>query len=108
MANTITDEASQRNANELANAIRAQRILETREIMATPSGRRFMCRWLERCGVFMLCYDPGSARNTDFNLGQRNIGLALMADLEEAGMDYYVAMLRERQVANTGAENAPP
>jgi len=106
VAITVTDYDAQRGADDRERAERAQRRLETREIMATPTGRRFLARWLERCGVFTVCYDPSSDRNTTFNLGMRNVGLMLMADLEEAGVDLYAAMLKERQIALTAAEQA--
>jgi hypothetical protein len=64
-----------------------------RYILSSRQGRRFLWRYLERCGVFKTSFD-GTSR-TYFNEGERNIGLKLLADVNEANIEAYVTMMKE-------------
>lgn len=67
---------------------------DMRFILATTQGRRVIWRYLETCGVF-----KSSANNsgswTYFYEGQRNIGLMLLADVENASPEAYLQMKKE-------------
>ncbi len=66
---------------------------DVRHVLSTPNGRRFFWRYLSECGVFKTSFD-GSSR-TYFNEGERNVGLKLMADVNDADPEAYVTMLLE-------------
>lgn len=67
-------------------------------LMSSPRGRRFM-RWLLGfCGVRRLSFN-NSGSVTAFNEGQRNVGLALEANLLEHCHGSYLTMLEEQQKA---------
>lgn len=64
-------------------------------LLATKGGRRVIWRYLTACGVFRTSFD-GSSR-TYFAEGMRNVGLMLLADINEADPQAYVTMLKESQ-----------
>ena len=66
---------------------------DTRFVMSTPSGRRFLARLLERSGINRTSF-TGNA-NTYFNEGQRNMGLILQAELVDTDPGLYLTMLQE-------------
>ena len=63
-------------------------------ILADVRGRRFYWRKLEGCGIFKLSF-TGVSAHTDFNEGQRNIGLLMLNDLMEANPEALIIMMRE-------------
>lgn len=67
-------------------------------IMTTPNGRAWMWRLIARCHAFKTPY-TGDDAATNFQLGEQNIGLELIADLLRACPDQFIFMMRE---ANDG------
>ena len=59
-----------------------QRLNDIREVLNTRRGRRFYWRYLEICGVFRT--SNADASQIFFNEGMRNVGLQLLADVNEA------------------------
>lgn len=81
---------------------RAARIAEQRErrrlnglktIMSTTDGRFWMWSFLEQCGLFSTTFN-GNSRDY-FNLGQRNAGMPVFADLQVNFLDQYIEMVKE-------------
>lgn len=64
-------------------------------VLSTPEGRRFYWRIMEKCGLHRSSFGQGSTNTICFNEGERNIGLLLLADLEEADPQAYVKCLSE-------------
>jgi hypothetical protein len=90
------NEKQVKNAELKERDLRRQELEDMRFILSTPQGRRFIWRYLTRCGVFALSYSH-SGSETAFNEGQRNIGLKLMAELSEADASAYVTILKENK-----------
>lgn len=67
-------------------------------LMTTPNGRAWMWRLIARCHAFRTPY-TGENNATNFQLGEQNIGLELIADLLRACPDQFIFMMRE---ANDG------
>ncbi len=66
--------------------------LET--VLATPHGRTVL-RWvLGECKIYGAIF-AGEGPTTDFNLGARNVGLKLIAKLDELGPTLYPQLLLE-------------
>jgi len=80
-------------AKQKSESLNDQRINDVREILSTVRGRRFYWRYLEICGIFRTSNSDSS--QIFFNEGMRNIGLQLLADLNEAAPDAYLLMLQE-------------
>jgi hypothetical protein len=62
-------------------------------VMADARGRRFMWKLLGICGIFQLSYTGNS--ETYFREGSRNVGLRVIADLQEYCHPEYQRMERE-------------
>lgn len=67
-------------------------------LMTTQNGRGWMWRHLGRCHAFQTPY-TGDDAATNFQCGEQNIGLELIADLLRACPDQFIFMMRE---ANDG------
>ena len=63
-------------------------------VLKKPEGRRFVYKMLNECGVFKASFTLNSMQ-TAFNEGKRDIGLALLADLDKAEPQAYSQMLTE-------------
>lgn len=57
---------------------------DLRDILAIPQGRRYIWKLWGLTGVFRASYAPKDANLTAFREGQRDIGLALLQDINEA------------------------
>lgn len=66
-------------------------------LMGTPEGRMWMWWLLGMCGVYHLSFVPGSAEQTAFNEGARNIGLRLLAEIHRLCPELYSRMQRENK-----------
>jgi hypothetical protein len=64
-------------------------------LMSSKRGRRIVWRLLERTGVYRSSFTGNS--ETFFREGQRNVGLMLMAQINEFSPDQYALMLKEQQ-----------
>ena len=63
-------------------------------LMGSTRGRRIVWRLLERTGVYRSSFTGNS--ETFFREGQRNVGLMLMAQINEHAPDQYALMLKEQ------------
>ena len=89
MKKALVDNASDpkqvRVAGEKETRRRERELDDVFDVCQTPGGRRFYHRIMEQCGIFRTSYFPGNpSEHTAFNEGKRNIGLMLMADIDEA------------------------
>ena len=63
-------------------------------LMSNKRGRRFVCRLLERAGVWRISFNT-NALTMAFNEGQRNEGLRLMSQISIHCAERYAEMLKE-------------
>jgi hypothetical protein len=63
-------------------------------LMSSKRGRRIMWRLLEKTGVYRSSFTGNS--ETFFREGMRNVGLMLMAQVNEFSPDQYSMMLKEQ------------
>ncbi len=73
---------------------RDQIALDLDHVLRLPQGRRVLLRILERCGVYRSAF-TGEAEATSLRLGEQNIGLWLIAQMEQVGPTAYPALLME-------------
>lgn len=69
--------------------------LDLEAVLGTPQGRRVLVSILERCGVYRSPY-TGETDATNFRLGEHNVGLWLIAQIETTGPMTYPTLLIER------------
>lgn len=72
---------------------RERELNDVRMVLSTLQGRRFVWRYLSECGVFRTSFTGNS--QTFFNEGERNIGLKILADVNEAAPEAYLTMMNE-------------
>jgi hypothetical protein len=72
---------------------RDREVEDVRSILSSVYGRRFIWRYLDVCGVFKTSFTGSS--QTFYLEGQRNIGLKILADINEANPDAFVQMMKE-------------
>lgn len=74
-----------------------------KKVVATEEGRRVLCWLLGQAGVFRLSY-AGEAESTFFREGQRNIGLAVVAQIEAHTPDRFIDILRAEDDARVSSD----
>lgn len=78
-----------------AQELERDRIVSDLEaVLRFPQGKRTLLRILERCGVFRTAF-TGEDSATDFRLGEQNIGLFLIAQIELVGPTEFPRLLLE-------------
>jgi hypothetical protein len=68
---------------------------DLRSILKEKWGRRFIWRFLKKCGVNHLCLDFENVNHTFFMGGQRNIGNTLLAQVLDISEEAYLLMNKE-------------
>jgi hypothetical protein len=68
---------------------------DLRTLLKLPYGRRFVWRFLSKCGVFMQSLVPGETDSTAFNEGRRSIGLTLLKQVIDINPEAYLQMTKE-------------
>ena len=98
------DKVQVKKAEGRVARIRLARENETRYVMNSVLGRKFIWRYLGECGVFRKSFTGNS--ETFFREGERNIGLKLMADVTDSCPDAYLLMqkeaMKEKELENGG------
>jgi len=79
---------------------REQELKDLSDVLQTPYGRRFVWRYLEKCGVYRSSYTGNS--ETFFREGERNIGLQLVTDIMDANPEMYLKLVRENRSNKDG------
>jgi hypothetical protein len=80
-----------------AKFLRQQELNDTKNILATAWGRRFVWRYLGEAGVFHTSFRRECPHETSFNEGMRQVGLKLLADVMDADPEAYAKMTKEAQ-----------
>lgn len=92
-------EQTQREYSETALAERSIEVGDFQWLMSDKRGRRFVWRLLAKTGVFRSSFTGNS--ETFFREGARNVGLMLLAEINEHSPEQYTLMLKEqREYAN--------
>lgn len=96
-------EAEQRSV-ELRKQLREIEKSDFLWLMQDKRGRRFVWRLLDKAGVFRITFRPNSDEGV-FLEGMRNMGLVLMADINEVCPEKYQVMVNEQEqhVSRTGS-----
>ena len=66
-------------------------------VMESAQGRRVVYRYLGICGLYRTSFTGNNT--TFFNEGRRDIGLQLMADVQDSSPELYLKMLHEAKEA---------
>lgn len=98
MSSTLDDEEERQadDVKQTAANLNRQEIEDIKWLMSSPRGRRLVWWILGIAGIYRTSFS--SSRNvTDFNEGGRNIGLKLLARVNDHCLDQYEVMFQEHQ-----------
>lgn len=73
---------------------RERELMDVEYVMGSKEGRRFVDRYLRIAHVHTTSFTGNNT--TFFNEGERNIGLRLLADVNEACPELYIEMQKEK------------
>ncbi|TMN24506.1 hypothetical protein [Pseudoxanthomonas sp. X-1] len=76
---------------------RRQRQRDIKAVARTPEGLRFICSVLETLGLYRLSFNAENTHATAFREGERNAGLRLLAQLDEADPGIYLRIIQSKQ-----------
>jgi hypothetical protein len=91
-----SDETQVNNRRRSSKRREAEQRAFLKKMLAEPAGRNWMWGILEFCNAFDIGYVQGDAYATHLQLGQRNVGLKLIADISDVAPDMFARMLKER------------
>lgn len=101
LVGNAADEGQVRSAAQKEKFNRNTELSDVCMVLDNLKGRRFIWRYLGICGVDRLSFG-GSNDQTNFQEGQRNVGLRLKADIIEANADFYLLMIKEAKEGKYG------
>lgn len=77
---------------------RIRELSDVKVVMSTEAGRRFLYRMLVDAGIYVCSYQAGqSSEHTAFKEGNRNSGLRLMDELQQASPELFIKMQVENR-----------
>lgn len=103
MANAA-DEKQVKEAEKREKHSRGSELRDFRSVMETKYGRRVVNDLLMFCGVLKTSFN-NSGSVTAFNEGQRNVGLKLLADIEQSGSDELYLLAKQEARTREEANN---
>ena len=84
-----------KKAQKQAELDEALKLDVIKAVMGTIPGRKWIYELLDRCHLYHTPFLLGQPDGTAFNLGEHNIGLKLLADVQSAAPDLYMQMVQE-------------
>lgn len=110
LVSNASDERQVRDAQSADERARQEQLDDLRAVLALPAGQRVLWRLMDKYGIWRTSWDPSA--KIHFNEGQRNAGLFLMKEIEEADpaalwtMHKTVNQQRASEAAARSAERA--
>lgn len=92
LVKNAADEGQVKEAKGLEKNSRKRELADLLTVASTIQGKRFIWRYLTQCGVFKTSFTGNN--QTFFLEGQRNIGLQLLTDVNEADPQLYVDIMK--------------
>jgi len=92
LVKNASDPKQVKKAKQKEKFNRDDELKDLKEILATNAGKRFIYRYLSKCGVFKSSFTGNS--ETFFREGERNIGLQLLADVQEADVNSLIDIMK--------------
>ena len=97
MQTNVADQKQVKEQKQKEKDIRKTELDDVKSILSTEHGRRFFFRYLSICGVFKSSFTGSS--ETYFLEGRRDVGLRLLADINESNPKAYAALMEENERA---------
>ena len=97
---------AQKDREDKARVKREKEMADIRDVLSTPGGRRFIWRLLAESNTIDASFVPGQYDMTAFKEGQRDIGLKILLDIEEAKPGIYAQITNEIRSAAVDPQGA--
>lgn len=81
---------------------RSDRLQFVQAAMSVDQGRAWFYDLLNRCHVFRNPFISDSSHGTAFRCGEQNIGLMILADIQDAAPEHYMTMVSENKTKRNG------
>ncbi len=104
----VRNAADENQVNDAGRKVKRQldqELTDVFAIMTTPEGRRFMWRLINEICHYDAPDFNHSGSVTNYNLGERNVGRQIKADLYSASIDLVQQMERENWALLQGEKN---
>ena len=88
------NETQVKEAGQKETRVRNTHYEDVKWVLSSQAGRRVLHKYLMDAGILVTSFN-NSGSITAFNEGQRNMGLKLLADIEEADPEMYTLMRQE-------------
>jgi hypothetical protein len=93
LVKNAADEEQVKEAKQAEKLKKKKELSGIYNVMSTQEGRRYIKELIEYCGVFKTSYAVDN--RIYYNEGIRNVGLKLIADINESCPELYVMMMEE-------------
>ncbi len=93
-----------KDARKQERIARLMELEETKWVLSSKQGRRFLWRWLGKCWVCSLSFNQNNSIMS-FNEGKRSVGNELLADINESASESFFTMMKENKEPNSGELN---
>ena len=100
LVSDASDEGQVRHAERKFKHSREVELNDLCFVLGSIQGRRFVWRYLEECGVMRTSFNGELTHSTAFAEGSRNVGLKMLADVNEALPSAYLQMVEESKRRN--------
>jgi hypothetical protein len=91
----VEHEATKAEEAKRAKQRRRREMDDLRKLLKMAEFKRFAWRFLSATGVFRTPYAPKDSNQTYVNIGVKEVGLTLLADIHAADSSAYATMQRE-------------
>lgn len=92
-----SDPVAVNNKRKKTGRTRADRLEFIKAAMQHEQGRGWFYDILLFCKIFETPYVSGDSHGTTFKVGQQNVGLRILDDLQTSSPDNYLQMLKENK-----------
>jgi hypothetical protein len=89
------EDTKQKESDEKRKRRRSRELSDIKKVLSLPEGRRFIWRIWGLTGCFKASFTPKDTNMTCFREGQRDIGMALLEDVNLASPMAYAQMKTE-------------
>lgn len=95
MGRNVSEPNQVKESAQAAKIRRDRELNDLRVVLSSQHGRRFLWRLLAHCGMYRTSFTGTS--ETFFLEGQRNVGIWLHGELEEADVESILSMMKENR-----------
>jgi hypothetical protein len=95
LVKNAASEKQVKKAEKVEVSKRDQQLNDLRSVLNTPSGRRVIWRFLEKCRVFNTIWEASA--KIHYNSGQQDIGHYIMSEIVDADERFLLEMMKENK-----------